>query len=349
MLLTQNTNTLMTFDLIILTPSPSFYKTKLFNEIGKELSIFVIFTNTLSSSRNSDFYNGSIHFQSTTLPQSFFQRIKLLYKILSTTNYNRLLVSGWNNTSLWFSVLYSKKQKNGCIIESSILESKTSGGIGLLKRLFLKRISTVYASGIPQEELARKLNFHGKIIKFGGCGILNYNSQPPFSERTVVHNFLYVGRLSPEKNLKLLITAFNKTPDLHLDIIGFGPLEEELKSIANKNITFLGAVNNKDLAKYYQNADVFILPSKSEVWGLVVEEALNNGTPVIVSDKVGCHYDLVTANTGLVFKSENLESLQEQISKICSINFYNNLRRGISQLDFFKRAQNQVKAFVSGE
>ena len=138
-------------------------------------------------------------------------------------------------------------------------------------------------------------------------------------------------------------------PNLHLDIIGFGPLEEELKSIANKNITFLGAVNNKDLAKYYQNADVFILPSKSEVWGLVVEEALNNGTPVIVSDKVGCYYDLVTASTGLVFKSENLESLQEQISKICSINFYNNLRRGISQLDFFKRAQNQVKAFVGGE
>ena len=138
-------------------------------------------------------------------------------------------------------------------------------------------------------------------------------------------------------------------PNLHLDIIGFGPLEEELKSIANKNITFLGAVNNKDLAKYYQNADVFILPSKSEVWGLVVEEALNNGTPVIVSDKVGCHYDLVTASTGLVFKSENLESLQEQISKICSINFYNNLRKGISQLDFIERAQNQVKAFVSGE
>ena len=126
-------------------------------------------------------------------------------------------------------------------------------------------------------------------------------------------------------------------------------MKEELKSIANKNISFLGAIDNKNLAQYYQNADVFILPSKSEPWGLVVEEALNNGTPVIVSDKVGCHYDLVTATTGLVFKSENIESLQEQISKICSINFYNNLRRGISQLDFLKRAQNQVKAFVSGE
>lgn len=93
----------------------------------------------------------------------------------------------------------------------------------------------------------------------------------------------------------------NTLPSLRLTIVGFGEQEDELRALAGANVTFAGAVNNKRLPEIYQAHDVFILPSKSEPWGLVVEEALNNGMPVIVSDRVGCHKALINAQNGLVF------------------------------------------------
>ena len=67
-------------------------------------------------------------------------------------------------------------------------------------------------------------------------------------------------------------------------MVGFGRIEAQLKAAAGKNIKFIGAVDNKDLPAVYRANDVFVLPSVSETWGLVVEEALNNGLPVLLSD-----------------------------------------------------------------
>lgn len=116
--------------------------------------------------------------------------------------------------------------------------------------------------------------------------------------------------------------------------------------MAKSNITFLGQINNRELYKFYRDADVFILPSKSETWGLVVEEALNNGTPVIVSDKVGCAIDLVTEDTGLIFRSGDGDDLKAKVLKMCNIAYYNNIRGSISTLDFDKRAERQVQSFL---
>lgn len=72
--------------------------------------------------------------------------------------------------------------------------------------------------------------------------------------------------------------------------------------MAKDNIRFLGHVPNDSLPEIYERHDVFILPSRYEPWGLVVEEALFRGLPVIASDKVGSAADMVAAlETGAVF------------------------------------------------
>lgn len=144
----------------------------------------------------------------------------------------------------------------------------------------------------------------------------------------------------------MLIQVFNEFPNLELNIIGFGELEGELRKNAGENVHFLGAVDNKQLSVYYQTYDVFVLPSTFEPWGLVVEEALNNGMPVIVSDKVGCWEDLVTPEYGLVFDSTNVNDLKRSIQKMTNIAFYNRLRRNIAHLDFHLRAKRQVEVFL---
>lgn len=336
----------MLYDKVFLTPSPSFYKNRLFSQINKHIRICVIFTGAAYHQRNADFYSGVQDFDSITLPSEFKKQVYLINKFLKNNDFNEIIFGGWDNKITWYTLFRTPKFKNSCIFESSVNDSCVTGVKGFVKKIFLFRLNKAYPSGALQSELLKSLDFRGKIVEYGGCGLLNYQPQPEYVPRNGVKNFLFVGRLVDVKNLQLLISVINEFPSLTLTIIGFGPLEHELKQLAKSNVLFLGAVDNIKLSKYYRLADVFVLPSCSETWGLVVEEALNNGTPVIVSDQVGCHKDLVTEKTGLVFKSNDIGSLKIAIRKICDVNFYNTLRLGVSSLDFSQRETRQINSFL---
>ena len=330
---------------LIITNLPSFYKIELYNRIAKQQDILVIYTGEKGNDRNKDFFHGSMRFDSFFLEGTTIKKIGQLLNVLCKINYQELIVSGWDSLFVWLAVRISPKHKNSVVVESTIKESVLTGVKGWLKRLFVKRISKAYVSGTPHAQLMRALNFKSDIVITKGVGIFHYHPQPLFVLRSEVRKFLYVGRLVPVKNLEFLIEKFNQHPELELTVIGFGILENKLKSIAKDNIHFLGAVDNEKLPTYYQNADVFILPSLSEPWGLVVEEALNNGTPVMVSEQVGCAEDLVNENTGVVFSLKK-NDFDTKLKEIRDINRYNSMRRFISTLDYKKIEQAQVNCYL---
>lgn len=334
------------YDKIFLTNLPSFYKIKLFNEINNKIKIFVIFTDENEKSRNNDFYNEEILFEYTILTGNTKRKKESVKKIIKTVKYNELIIGGWDSAIYWHAASASPKNKNSLIIESSIYESRTKGIKGFIKKIFLSRISKAYPSGLPHKALLEALGFRGEIHIQGGVGLINLQPQPKYTQRSEVKNFLFVGRLVEEKNLPLLIAAFNELSDLTLNIIGFGELGTELKNLVKSdNIHFLGAVDNKKLPSFYQQNDVFVLPSNSETWGIVIDEALNNGMPVIVSSHVGCKEDLVTDETGIIFESDNKESLKNAINKITQIEYYNHLRLGVSMMNWETREKSQIKCF----
>lgn len=330
---------------LILTNLPSFYKINLYNSINEHDRIFVIYTGLDAESRNADFFRGDMHFEHCYLTGGFFSKIMTLIRILRRVRYEEILLGGWDSVEAWIAAFLSARRKNSVVVESSIQESSTSGVKGFLKRCFISRTRKTYASGKLQAELVRKLGFRGEIVITKGVGIFNYISQPKYSARSEVRNFLFVGRLVPVKNLEYLIRKFSDYPELNLSIIGFGELESHLKSIASDNIRFLGAVDNKELPSYYQAADVFVLPSISEVWGLVVEEALNNGIPVMISDRVGCSGEIIDARYGVVFSLER-DDFDEKLAEIRNIDRYNAMRKHISELDFAQVEQEQVKCYL---
>lgn len=334
------------YDIVFLSNIPSFYKVKQWNEVAKHKRILVILTKTNGKERNADFVSESLNCDYKFLQGNAFKKGWQLAQILRNTKFDHLVIGGWDEPTFHVAAWLSHKSKNAVVCESSIFEYQPSAIKDIIKKCFLNRISRGYPSGKPQGRLLRKLGFSGDLHYTGGCGLLNYIDQPPFESRNEVRNFIYVGRLAPEKNLEMLISVFNSFPHLTLTIIGFGPMEAQLKAIAGKNILFTGAIPNKELGTYYQQADCFILPSIREPWGLVVEEALNNGCPVIVSDKVGCNEDLVTDETGIVFQYDKPTSLAEAIKKICDIDSYNRLRHGVSKMDFAKRAQKQIEIYL---
>ncbi|MDE7381491.1 MAG: glycosyltransferase [Muribaculaceae bacterium] len=331
--------------MIIITNLPSFYKINLYNEINRHKKIFVIFSNRDASDRNKDFFNGSMEFDHIFLSGSFSRKVIAIRNILHSHPYSEFIISGWDEPVFWASLMLSPKRKNAVVIESSIYESRTTGLKGFVKKGFIRRISKCYASGKPQRQLAEQLGFKGEMVITKGVGLKKLFTQPPYEPRTEVKRFLFVGRLVKVKNLEFLIRRFNDHPELELTIAGFGELEDELRKIASQNIRFVGAIPNDELGKYYREADVMVLPSMSEPWGLVVEEALNNGTPCMVSDRVGAADDMIGNKYGIIF-SLSEKDFEDKLSKIRDIHKYNILRKNISTLDFKALQQSQIDAYL---
>jgi len=128
--------------------------------------------------------------------------------------------------------------------------------------------------------------------------------------------FLYVGRVVECKNLQVLFDAFVKqfagNGNVRLTVVGDGELLPiyKQKYSDNTNICFAGKCHGDALIAQYHSADVLVLPSSYEPWGLVVNEAMSSGLPVIVSDRVGAAFDLVEGhNTGVIFHSNDAEEL----------------------------------------
>jgi glycosyltransferase involved in cell wall biosynthesis len=114
--------------------------------------------------------------------------------------------------------------------------------------------------------------------------------------------------------------------NVRLLFAGNGLLKNKIKERVNKlpskiasAITILPFQDQQQMKLLYRVANVFVLPSKSETWGLSVNEALACSTPVIVSDKCGSSKDLVKhQENGLVFKSENCQDLFQKMEMMCN-------------------------------
>ncbi|WP_259016460.1 glycosyltransferase family 4 protein [Emticicia fluvialis] len=113
------------------------------------------------------------------------------------------------------------------------------------------------------------------------------------------YNFIYTGRLMTIKNVAGLVKAYSqlKSKEWGLIILGDGAEKESLQAYVASNqidgVTFIEGQAWYNVPKYMAMADVFVLPSYSEPWGLVVNEAMVCGLPVIVSEKCGSAFDLV--------------------------------------------------------
>lgn len=124
----------MLYDKVFLTPSPSFYKNKLFSQINKHIRICVIFTGAAYHQRNADFYSGVQDFDSITLPSEFKKQVYLINKFLKNNDFNEIIFGGWDNKITWYTLFRTPKYKNSCVFESSVNDSCLIGVKGFVKK-----------------------------------------------------------------------------------------------------------------------------------------------------------------------------------------------------------------------
>lgn len=144
------------------------------------------------------------------------------------------------------------------------------------------------------------------------------------SERS--KSFLYVGRLAAEKNVDTLIRAYaqyrkDMASPWDLIIVGDGPQAAQLRRLADRlgvqGVQWMGYKQPSELPEIYARADVLVLPSLREPWGLVVNEAMACGLTVLVSERCGCVPELVYPGlNGYVFDPHDPASLLKLLTRI---------------------------------
>ena len=138
---------------------------------------------------------------------------------------------------------------------------------------------------------------------------------------------LFVGQLTQRKGLEELITAFVDPAiagsDAHLVVVGDGPVKGRVLPIIQANpylishVHFIGYCPELTLPSYYAASDIFLFPTRRDVWGLVINEAMSAGLPVVSSDRAGAGLDLVEDGvTGFRFRSGDARDLVLKLRRL---------------------------------
>lgn len=188
----------------------------------------------------------------------------------------------------------------------------------LIVWLIARRVAGLLAISRLAEQAFVSLGFpESKIYRFG------YFEKMPTGEKdgipdSKLRDIVYVGRLVKGKGVELLINAsarlLQSDPQLRLRIVGGGPIEFDLHEIAGtsgieKQVVFTGVVSSNAVPGLLRNALMLVLPSEADGWGIVVNQALQAGTPVVVSDRSGAAELIANGVNGYIFRAGDRSNL----------------------------------------
>lgn len=252
-----------------------------------------------------------------------------------------IVIPGWNDPVYWIIEIFSKFLGKKLILQndSTEFDRERVWYKEFIKKLLVKLVDIYWCYGRASKSYLKKLGAEEKriFVRFQATDNktiskiyreFKRNRQKLLREKGWKNkNFIYVGRLSPEKNIITLLEVFKQIKDVELRasdwgliIVGDGTqryeIEEYIKIHTLKDVYIVGGKSWKEVPQYYALADVFVLPSISEPWGLVVNEAMVCCLPIVVSKRAGAYYDLVNKGVnGFGFDPYNKKELKSILLK----------------------------------
>ena len=319
------------------------------DSLGKQpaINLVVIEVNARAIGREWEVQRKAEDFKLITLFEdykhntSYVDMYNQLSNTLTASVPDVIFLPSWYEPCSWMALRWAKKNNKPCavFVESTEIDYPRSFLRELPKKYFLKQMEGAIVAGPKSAEYVQKLGMEPGRICIVGNVVNNelFSSECKSSREDPNKNcplqfptykyFLYVGRFSPEKNLLTLLDAYQlyreyKSEDhWALVLVGGGASEKELKNykinLKIEDVHFIPFQQLPSLINYYAFAGAFILPSTREPWGLVVNEAMLCGLPVIVSRNCGCASALVVDGVnGYTFDPNNSKELAELMIKI---------------------------------
>lgn len=326
--------------ILFLTNIPSPYRVDFFNVLGTKSDLTVLYERHTAKSRDLKWSTGT----ERNFKEIFMKGIKLgddiavcpsVLKYI-TSKYDVVIFDGYSSPTAMLAIisLYIRKIKfiisadGGFIKEETTFKKK-------FKSFFIRKASAWLSSS---DDTTNYLIFYGakkdkiykypftSILKKDISGITDKNEIIKLKKKLNIKEdkvVLTVGRFIPVKGYDILLTACNGLPeDIGVYIIGGTPTQEyvELKEKYNlKQVHFIDFKPKEQLKQYYKTANVFVLPTRGDVWGLVINEAMSFGLPIVTTDKCVAGVELIENwKNGFLINVDDSEMLREKILTILS-------------------------------
>ncbi len=291
--------------LALLTEIPAPFRIPLFNTLAGRLDLRVAFLRGRQPSRRYRLHEDELRFEWRILP-GFRLGGGSRWVILNAgvrravAGADVVLLGGWSQPAFWEALALARVRRTPVLVwvESTLRDARPGFAAGG-KRLFARQAAAFVVPGRAAEEYVRSLVPDARVVVAP-----NAVDAELFASRTDERErlraelgvdrpcVLYVGRLAPEKGVDVLLEAARGL-DAQLVVAGSGPEDARLRSAAPANVRFVGQLDRDALPALYAAADVLCLPSRSEPWGMTLNEGAAAGLPLVATEAVGAAWDLI--------------------------------------------------------
>lgn len=328
---------------LFLTNIPSPYRVDFFNEFGKYCDLTVTFEGKKATDRDNKWKADNVYnFKAVYLNGIRVSSDKFLcFDIIKVLNkkWDAIIIGGYSTPTSILAIEYLKLKKQKFFIEAD------GGFIGndnwlkyKIKKHLISSATWWFSSG---KETTKYLTYYGakkencfwfpftslkqadleKAAELKKCNKDEIKKKLNIDEGKVL---LSVGQFIPRKGFDILIEAIKKLPDdVGIYIVGGNPptMYKKLKILYQlKNLHFVEFKVKDELAYYYASADVFVLPTREDIWGLVINEAMAFGLPIVTTNKCIAGLELVDSKNGAIVSVNNVEALSKVVNNILNTN-----------------------------
>lgn len=330
--------------ILVLTTIPAPYRNGIFEIINKEFDTSVFYERLFDDNRNSNWFILNEKFEILNCKKS-----KLIYKKTIKKIKDFDLVAMYE-----YATITSIRLMIRCILNKVPYVINCDGAYittniikGNIKKFFIKKATAYLASGISaknyfmhygaKEENIYFHNFSSLYSKDLLTSILTKDEKEKAKKVLQINNekvVLGVGRFISLKRYDILIKAWKEVnSNYKLIIIGGGEERENYKKLIEENhlnnIKLIDFKTKEELHEYYKAADLFVHPTSTDTWGLVINEAMACGLPVITTDKCVAGLELIKDNeNGFIVPVGDMNQLVQRIKTILNDD---NLREKMSK------------------
>lgn len=324
---------------LFITNIPTPYRVDFFNELGSLVDLTVLFEAKTTPVTTFNYNLDSVkNFRAVFLSDGEIRERKVDWKILSFLRrgaYDHIVVTSYGYATEAAAILALKARKIP-------YEMELDGGIArrdnpvshALKSLLIRGAERYWSTGGQTDAFFRGFGIsQDRIIRYPFSSISERDivSRPPdIEERRAAKAklgfksgqlVLSVGQMLHRKGYDLLIRAASQLPpEAEVVVVGGRPREEWralMRELNINNVSFVEFCAGETLENYYRAADVFVLPTREDVWGLVINEAMARGVPVVTTlgCVAGCEM-IKEGESGFLVPCESVEPLSKQIDRL---------------------------------
>lgn len=323
---------------LFITNIPSPYRVDFFNELGKHCKLDVIFEKENSTERDKSWQNRKIlYFNSIFLKGIPFKKDMAIclnvIKYLHKNKYDKIVVCNMASPTGIIAIHYFIMKKIPYYIEGDgAFPIKLNGIKYMLKKYLIKHAAGCFStSELHDEYYLMNGASKEKIFRYPFSSILKKDIiDKPYSDKRkkTIRNklniiedkvIISVGQFIPRKGYDILLKAIrNFDTSVGVYIIGGKPTQEYINIISEFNninqIHFIEFSSKEKIFDYFSSSDIFVLPTREDIWGLVINEAMANALPIITTNRCIAGTELIKNNyNGYVIEVDDYVSLKNKL------------------------------------